>query len=820
MRKFTFLFLLLALSSFVFAQTQVINDFEDPQDSSFWKIELSENADSAIGHMDYSFQNATAVEGNAMKLDWSAHNIEGWGGYSKIYHMAPDSMVYDWSAFDSVSFYMYIEKPQTLYGRAHLRFELYEVSDVPDTTSGPGDTEFYYSFIYDLCDDSTSQWIKVSLPLLADGNYWNGEGFNRTGWAGVAGNEVLNTDKIKGFAFEFSISGAGEGDFSQGIVVFDELHLHGLAENPWLVFNGKTLDPALGAFTWGQSALELVDGAGEDPATNALLWTQGDEWGNGWSGAGWNVNPVKDLGFRWDYDSLKFKMKTEGEVGTIRLQFESGGAKVGLNATPINDNAWHEYSLPLAEAFEVDGTTGFDPSAISVLQLMGEANAVAGNKIWFDYIWTGNPAIDVIAPLAPTGVAAINGTYQNLITWIDVPNEDNSLYYVLASANPITSLEDEGLEIVATKIAKGTQIATHLLTAPLVDADLTYYYAVYAVDAAGNTGALEVTGSVSNTAKGIATIAPNFTGFAADGLLTEWASIMPIKMYPENGSGTVVNNTTIDNNADLSVDAWVGFDADFLYFAFDVEDDVIDIDSTDGETWMRDAPDLFIGLYDQKGLKHTGYKRGAEPDLHFRFSPHQLLLDVTGGGVLTKQGADYIWEEKFPTGYVVEGRISLDTLANKLKDDRFHPVVGMKIPIDYSINDADGSRREGILTLSQANQDASWNDVSRWVHTWIGDKMTDVDGNDLTVNTYGLSQNYPNPFNPSTAINYSIAEAGMVTLKIYNVLGQEILTLVNANQNAGQYQVKFDASQLSTGLYIYRIQSGNFVDSKKMMLLK
>ncbi len=146
----------------------------------------------------------------------------------------------------------------------------------------------------------------------------------------------------------------------------------------------------------------------------------------------------------------------------------------------------------------------------------------------------------------------------------------------------------------------------------------------------------------------------------------------------------------------------------------------------------------------------------------------------------------------------------------------------MKIPIDYSINDADGGvdRREGILTLAQANQDQSWNDPTRWVSTWIGDQMTDVGDDNLSVNTYGLSQNYPNPFNPSTVISYSIAEAGMVSLKVFNILGQEVLSLVDANQNAGQYQVKFDASQLSTGLYIYRIQSGSFVDSKKMMLLK
>jgi cellulose/xylan binding protein with CBM9 domain/type IX secretion system substrate protein len=828
MRKFTFLLMFLLLSSFVFAQTWTINSFDEPQDTSYWNVEFNTNADSSISHVNYSTQNSIAILGNALEVEVSAHNNDSYGGYSKLEHMAPDSMVYDWSAYDSVSFYVYTKTPQDSVGRIHLRFELYDVSDVPDTTSGAGDTEFYYSFHYNVCDDSTSLWQKITLPLIADGNFWDGEGFNRTGWAGVAGNEKLDLDKIKGYAFEFSISGSGNGDNSELVVVLDELHLSGLAPDPWLIFNGKTLDPSFVQFTWGQSALEIVEGGGIDPKTNSLLWTQGDEWGNGWSGAGWNVDPAHDLGFRWPLDSVKFALKAEsGTNSPIRFQFESPNGAWGYPVEITADDQWHDYSIALADFYNTDGAKPeWDSTNITVIQLMGEVDAggsaQAGKKLWFDFIWTGNPAIDVVPPEAPTGVAAIPGSYQNLITWVDTPNEESSVYNVVYSINPISSIDDEGLEPVVSKIAAGTQIATHVIKAPLVDTDLTYYYAVYAVDAAGNVGALAATDAVTNSAQGIATIEPNFTGFAADGSLDEWSGIMPIKMYPEDGSGTIVNNTVIDNNADLSVDTWVALDDNFLYFAFDVEDDVIDTDTTDGETWMRDGCDLFIGLYNQTGQKHTSYKRGDEPDYHFRFSEHQILLDVTGGGVIGKKSNDYYWEPKFPTGYIIEGKISLDTLSEKVNDKRFHPVVGMKIPIDYSINDADGSsdRREGILTLAQANQDQSWGDVSRWTHTWIGDKMVGVDNDELIINNYKLSQNYPNPFNPSTVIDYSIAKAGMVTLKIFNILGQEVLTLVNTNQNVGQYQVKFDASQLSTGLYIYRIQSGNFVDSKKMMLLK
>jgi len=85
---------------------------------------------------------------------------------------------------------------------------------------------------------------------------------------------------------------------------------------------------------------------------------------------------------------------------------------------------------------------------------------------------------------------------------------------------------------------------------------------------------------------------------------------------------------------------------------------------------------------------------------------------------------------------------------------------------------------------------------------------------------YELGQNYPNPFNPSTMINFSIPESGLVTLKVFNVLGQEIAELVNDVKSAGNYEVSFDASNLTTGMYVYKIQSGNYSATKKMMLVK
>ncbi|NNG27516.1 MAG: T9SS type A sorting domain-containing protein, partial [Ignavibacteriaceae bacterium] len=95
-----------------------------------------------------------------------------------------------------------------------------------------------------------------------------------------------------------------------------------------------------------------------------------------------------------------------------------------------------------------------------------------------------------------------------------------------------------------------------------------------------------------------------------------------------------------------------------------------------------------------------------------------------------------------------------------------------------------------------------------------------VDDNEFVVNEFDLEQNYPNPFNPNTIIKYSIADQSNVTLKVFDVLGNEIAQLVNRNQNTGSYEINFDASSLASGMYIYTLNAGNFTSSKKMILLK
>lgn len=90
----------------------------------------------------------------------------------------------------------------------------------------------------------------------------------------------------------------------------------------------------------------------------------------------------------------------------------------------------------------------------------------------------------------------------------------------------------------------------------------------------------------------------------------------------------------------------------------------------------------------------------------------------------------------------------------------------------------------------------------------------------LTPTEYGLDQNYPNPFNPATTINYQLPEKNHVTLNIYDILGNHVATLVDQELEAGYYNVNWNASGLASGVYIYRIISGSFISSKKLLLMK
>lgn len=161
----------------------------------------------------------------------------------------------------------------------------------------------------------------------------------------------------------------------------------------------------------------------------------------------------------------------------------------------------------------------------------------------------------------------------------------------------------------------------------------------------------------------------------------------------------------------------------------------------------------------------------------------------------TRQGAtEYKYGAQYPDASVHKPNRTLDNEGP----------TGTNHSINFDVDEVDGEGYFNALNL--------WADF---------DSPTSVEQIDNVVPAqYTLEQNYPNPFNPSTIIRYSIPEQAIVTLKIYNLLGQEVATLVNTQQTAGQYEATFDAARLSSGVYFYTLNAGDYSFTKKMMLLK
>ncbi|HES59768.1 MAG TPA: hypothetical protein ENO18_04980, partial [Caldithrix sp.] len=644
MNKYLFLLtflMLIPISMFAQPVEQVVQSFDTELDTSYFREEISEHADTALSFINWGLETSEVHSGaGALSFDYSAHNIESWGGYAKLEHMAPDSQVYDWSGWDSISFWYNNVTPASIASRVHIRFEVYDVSDVPDTTSSAQDMEFFYSFQNEILDAAPG-WNEFTIKL-EETNAMDGSTFNLLDWAGKQdGNGILDLDKIKGWAFEVSINGSGNGDYVTGKILFDHIALQSYSGKSLIIFNGSVVPPAInaGKFVWSGETLDILDKGGEDPKTNALRFIEVD----GWTGAGYNI-PAIDLSSEWLTDSLKFKMKADVGTGSMRMQFEDGTAKVGTSFSPTaDDGAWHEYKLALKDMTYQDGTSGFDTTGITVFQFMEEGTGSAGRTILFDYLWTDNPVIDVTPPDAPTNVQGIANVseYYNVVAWTDVPGEEGEVYNVYASESVIDSINAPGVETVALGVEESKQEANHYLRYPLKDKSVTYYYAVTCTDAAGNVGdpGIDEEGE-TNTALGVPTISLNPPeDFAADGDISEWisAGIDPLILKPSTNK---IGVGSFDDDDDFTANIYMAVDNDYLYVALDMVDNVYSVDGG-GDWYLDDAAEMFIGLYNQT-IQHNGYQRGEEPDyqLQFRYNGFYIGNPNLGSSAFYDVGSD------------------------------------------------------------------------------------------------------------------------------------------------------------------------------------
>ncbi|GEM_PF-1339897 len=295
-----------------------------------------------------------------------------------------------------------------------------------------------------------------------------------------------------------------------------------------------------------------------------------------------------------------------------------------------------------------------------------------------------------------------------------------------------------------------------------------------------------------------------------DGNLDEW---------PEHA--LVVDTVSkVENDRPFAPKVYMAYSSDSLYVAMDLPvhaqplirwdfdadgrwygagNTTMEINVSNGrlsrlQTWVatEDARDLDEDLNDKK----DGVGNGLWDD-------NVDFMSQLGGRIIRSSDINLSSTSTDP-GYHIEFAIPRTERANLMLEDGNE--LGFHIDYTNVFNDGKGAKT------------FDW-----WSYAYVylsGQKATSIESSDEIAHEFDLKQNYPNPFNPTTTIEYSLAQSSEVTLKVYNMLGREVATLVSGRKNAGAHKVQFDANGLSSGVYFYRLQAGNKTRVQKMMLIK
>jgi len=319
-------------------------------------------------------------------------------------------------------------------------------------------------------------------------------------------------------------------------------------------------------------------------------------------------------------------------------------------------------------------------------------------------------------------------------------------------------------------------------------------------------GTVELTGRVISEVLDIPKIA---SAPVMDGALDEvWKTIPVISDNQFDSATSAVDFTDWTDARFWFRTAW---DDENQYFFFDVWDDII----STGTDYNYDSIEFY---WDADNSKTNPNPYDGIDDFQMRCN----FGDVTDADLDAGFGDAAAWgtpsigvtfgQEETDHGYTIE-------LAMPLANVQLSP--GSDFGFDVQLNDADETTRGNAMKRWWAVDNAEWHNASFFGTANLVGGADGVKDKDATVaGSFALAQNYPNPFNPTTNISYTVDSRSMVKLNVYDVLGKQVGSLVNEVKAPGLYNVTFDASSLTSGVYFYKLIADNKVEAKKMMLVK